>query len=438
MRDLTSRLRAIVRQPVGRPAGAINTTAAPFRELTYVPDLPAPATDLDEIAALLGGRRHDVPGSSCIVIDRTWEPHDWHGRQTVGAYALNPTRTIGLFDPRLAEVADWASNVVFFDIETTGLSGGAGTLPLLAGCGWFQPDGRFLVRQFFLAGPAGERALLDGLSQIFDRASLLVTYNGRTFDVPVMDTRWAFHRRDNPSDGLPHFDMLPTARRLWGRVSPVSARAAATSCTLGSLERSVLGFHRIGDVPGLEIPSRYFQFLRTGDTTVIAGVLDHNRHDLVSLAAVMATAIRLGEEGPAGCVTSTEQWGLGRLYERAGELERAEHAYALAAASEDAEVAAHALARLAGLLRRQGRHQESAQAWQGVLDLGCSPCGLDRRATEALAIHHEHRARDFAGALRYAEHLRQQAKGQQARDAERRVQRLDKKLKRSAGLLIGN
>ena len=199
---------------------------------------------------------------------------------------------ISLFDPRLAAHAAWAERVVFFDIETTGLSGGAGTLAFVAGCGWFEDDG-FRVRQFFLSGPADERAMLDALADVFGAASLLVTFNGRSFDVPLIEMRWAFHRLDAPTDSLPHFDMLPPARRLWGggrrRLQPVVARAIA-------LRRAP-----VGDVPGFEIPTRYFQFLRTGDVRAIEGVLEHNRQDVVSLAAVTAHALGIARNGAEGC-----------------------------------------------------------------------------------------------------------------------------------------
>ena len=85
-------------------------------------------------------------------------------------------------------------NIVYFDIETTGLSGGAGTVAFLVGCGWFEPDGDFTVRQFFMAGPSGEKPMLQAIARVFDEASLIVTFNGRTFDVPFMETRWALHR----------------------------------------------------------------------------------------------------------------------------------------------------------------------------------------------------------------------------------------------------
>jgi uncharacterized protein YprB with RNaseH-like and TPR domain len=432
MRDLASRLRAIVKQPIRSgsrpdPGG---------RELTYVPDFAGAPMDVDQAAASLGGVRHEVDGSACVVIERSWHPDEWHGRRRVEAYALAADAPIGLLDPRLTLGANWTDGVVFFDIETTGLSGGAGTLPLLVGCGWFE-NGTFKVRQFFLSGPAGERALLSALAEIFDQASLLVTYNGRTFDVPVMETRWAFHRRGNGAEDLAHFDMLPVARRLWGGLRGRDDDARP-SCTLTSLERSVLRFHRHDDVPGLEIPSRYFQFLRTGDPGVITGVLEHNRHDILSLAAITAHALRLAADGPDACEVATEQMGLGRLYERAGELARAEHAYARAAAGEDTDLAVHALARLAVLLRRQSRYQEAADAWHGVLSLSSERslfAALERQAAEALAIHHEHRARDLGAARRFAETVRRHAGGSRAAQAERRMSRLEGKIKRAGNLL---
>jgi uncharacterized protein YprB with RNaseH-like and TPR domain len=447
------------------------------------------------VAAQLGGAVHEAHGGTCVVVDRTWTPDQFHGRRRVDSYAIDPTAPIGLFDPRLTDRADWASRVVFFDIETTGLSGGAGMIAFLVGCGWFEPDQGFTVRQFFLTGPAGERALLELLEGIFAQASLLVTFNGRTFDLPVMDMRWAFHRRDTPTLGLPHFDMLPPARRLWGRVSPAERqtrpldtrryasgerdtsrgsgprfgerdvprgsglpygeRDPTPSCSLSSLERSVLGFHRLADVPGFEIPTRYFQFLRTGDASAIEGVLEHNRHDLISLAAVTSHALWLGREGPDACRQSSEQVGLGRLYERAGDEARAARAYEMAAASaHDPEARRHALARLAVLMRRGDRHEEAAAAWEGVLAPASGPAStststavsaasastsaaaagarrplsaLERRAAEALAIYHEHRAKDPVEAQRYASLLKQRSQGPQ-QDVEHRLGRLARKI----------
>jgi uncharacterized protein YprB with RNaseH-like and TPR domain len=388
--------------------------------------------DVRDAATALGGELHQSGPSTCIVIDRIWDGDHWHGRGRVSSFVPNAQAPIGLFDPRVADTPEWARRPVFFDIETTGLSGGAGTLPFLVGCGWFDDDRRFQVRQFFLAGPGGEHAMLKALAAIFDEASLLVTFNGRTFDVPLMETRWAFHRCACPTDDLPHFDMLPPARRLWGRRGADDA-----SCRLTALERSVLRFHREGDVPGIEIPSRYFHFLRTGDVDAIGGVLEHNRHDLVSLAAIVSRALWLAQEGPDATTEPGEQFALGRLYERAGDVARAVYAYELVAHPTSGAVRAHALARLALLHRREGQHAAAAQAWQGVITLAAEDEGaaaalegLERQAAEALAIHHEHRARDLDTAKRYAQSLRGRATGRAAADLDHRIGRLNRKIRK--------
>ena len=107
-----------------------------------------------------------------------------------------------------------ARRTIFIDLETTGLSGGAGTVAFLVGCGFYDL-GAFQVRQFLLTSYSAERALLTAVAEFFDDADLIVSYNGKTFDVPVMETRWLFHRMEMPLDGVPHFDTLHTARRLW-------------------------------------------------------------------------------------------------------------------------------------------------------------------------------------------------------------------------------
>src|SRR5262249_59459848 len=172
---------------------------------------------------------------------------------------------------------------LFVDLETTGLSGGAGTVAFLVGVGWFDL-GAFQVRQFLLTSYASERALLSAVAECFDAAALLVTYNGKTFDVPVMETRWLFHRMPMPLESVRHFDMLHPARRLWGgraadargmaRPPPPPRHGASVSegpegtaaerrlrapnegCRLSTLERVLCDVTRVGDVPGMEIPAR--------------------------------------------------------------------------------------------------------------------------------------------------------------------------------------
>jgi hypothetical protein len=222
--------------------------------------------------------------------------------------------------------------------------------------------------------------------------------------------------------------MLPTARRLWSR------REDDPSCSLTALERSVLGFHRVNDVPGFEIPVRYFQFLRTGDPSLLAGVLEHNRLDLISLAAVTAHAMELAEGGPEWCREPCEQLGLGHCYERQGEVDRALVSYGMAGTADDRDLRGRALECRAVLLRRHRRFSEAAEAWLGILDGARRPfSAIERRAAEALAIHHEHRAGDLDAAMRYAEVVRGQVSGRHVADVEHRLGRITRKQAKQRG-----
>ena len=149
------------------------------------------------------------------------------------------------------------------------------------------------------------------------------------------------------------------------------------ACRLSTLERVLCGVRRVGDVPGLEIPGRYFQFLRTGDARPLEPVLEHNRLDLISLAAVTAHAVQLVEAGTPLCRDAAETLALGKVYERAGCTERAIDAYRRAAASPGAhvDVIAEAIYRLAARLRRDRRFAEAAECWRRLLDLKAGRTG---------------------------------------------------------------
>src|SRR6185503_9365697 len=202
--DLTSRLRSIV-----RPQNA------PVRELTYEPDTGRyeASIDLDRVADVLGGRVVTNHFGRALIIDRRYESDRYHGTRRVGECELPDGDTLRLLDPSLPVPDGSGSRTLFIDLETTGLSGGAGTVAFLVGCGWFDM-GAFQVRQFLLTSYASERALLCAVAECFSATSLLVTYNGKTFDVPVMETRWQFHRMPLPLESVRHFDMLHPAARL--------------------------------------------------------------------------------------------------------------------------------------------------------------------------------------------------------------------------------
>jgi uncharacterized protein YprB with RNaseH-like and TPR domain len=330
--------------------------------------------------------------------------------------------------------------LMFFDLETTGLFGGAGTQAFLVGCAAIDGDS-IRVRQFLMPGFEHERAVLAELQGWSKNHGALCTYNGRTFDVPLVETRFMFHRVPCPLEGVPHLDMLHAARRLW-RQRPLTMGTPDpddSSCSLSVLEKHIAGLHRIGDVPGYEIPSRFFRFVRDGDARPLEAVLEHNRLDLISLAVVLARAITLITRGPGEARTAQEAYGLARVYERAGAFDNAEAAllktieFARRVGGEP-EVHAEALRRLASIRRRTRRVHEAADAWRELASLPRCAAALRREATEALAIHYEHRSKNLQVARQHALDLLSDIDANHAR-VRHRLDRLERKLARTTATL---
>ena len=437
MSSLTSRLREIVRP--GRPAPEADASAR--RELTYEPDdghRYERTLDADGVASTLGGRWMTNEFGRCLAIDRRYESDRWHGDVQIGDCDLGDIDSLRVLDPALSVREDGAGGsacrrTVFIDLETTGISGGAGTVAFLVGCGYFDL-GAFQVRQFLLTSYSAERALLAASAELLEDAHLIVSYNGKTFDVPVMETRWAFHRMGAPLDDVAHFDMLHPARRLWRQRSTIGDEGG---CRLTTLERVLLNMRRVGDVDGFEIPGRFFQFLRTADPRPLEPVLEHNRLDLVSLAAVTSRALRLTAGGEEACRDTIEALALGRVLERAGAVERAMACYERATASSCAQTKAEAAYRLGLRCRRDRRFDEAARWWKELLALTDVPgCRRDRVfaalrqfALEALAIHHEHRVRNLMSARDLAVFaLEDEDDARYADGMRHRLARLDRKL----------
>jgi uncharacterized protein YprB with RNaseH-like and TPR domain len=413
--SLSERLRAVVR-------GNAPSNGAP----------PAPPRQASDIAAL-GGQWRGEGASRCLVVEERREASAAFGHDTVGALA-----------DRLAAAADQAALVTgvavrppfaFFDLETTGLSGGAGTHAFLVGCGWFEADGAFVTRQFMLTRLADERALLVALADELARAGAIVSFNGKSFDAPVLETRYLFHRLPWPCEQLPHLDVLHPSRRFWRPSASQHARGRGagapddlSSCSLGTLEREILGVRRIGDVSGFEIPARYFQFIRSGDAGPLVPVLEHNRLDLLSLAGLTARLLDLVRQGPDAARDARETLALGRIYARAGLDSRARQAFERAAARvSSGMLRVEALRALALGWRRARRHDEAAACWRALLEVASCPPHIACEAMEALAVHHEHRVRDLPAARAFA--MRSLGTRKQATAAlQHRLSRIERKM----------
>jgi len=285
------------------------------------------------------------------------------------------------------------SSVVYLDTETTGLAGGTGTCAFLIGIGAADGPG-FRVRQFFLRDFTEEKAALAALAEALEPYELLVTFNGKTFDVPLLETRYTLARMRSPFSRLVHLDLLHPARRLW--------KLRLESCQLKTLERELLGIARNGDVPGSEIPQIYFDYLRTGSAKCLQPVFFHNALDIVTLAGLTVEVGRVvAAAGDGAQCDGRDLFSLSRVLADAGaaELARATCLEALARGLPDS-VEPQAMWHLAAQHKRARRYNEAVDLWMKI-------AGLDSRfaivACEELAIYYEHRARDTAKALEFTE-----------------------------------
>jgi uncharacterized protein YprB with RNaseH-like and TPR domain len=364
-------------------------------------------------------------------VEREWQPSASHGRHQVGELAARLGAAVDCAAPLFTRGARAAVPLVFFDLETTGLNGGAGTHAFLVGCGWFD-DERFVTRQFVMTRYADERPMLQSVSEELERAGALVTFNGKSFDAPLLETRYLFHRLRWAAGEVPHLDVLHPARQFWKR----------DDCSLVALEQQLIGHRRTGDVPGFEIPARFFQFVRSGNARPLAPVLQHNRLDLLSLAALTARLLDLARRGPGAARDTREALALGRIYARAGDDELAcegfRRAIALCGAPSTAFDAGklEALRALALACRRLRRFDEAARHWEALFAVRGCPELLAAEASEALAIHHEHRLRDLETARSFAlRTLETVAGGKRASRSEavrHRLGRLDRKILKDA------
>jgi uncharacterized protein YprB with RNaseH-like and TPR domain len=302
----------------------------------------------------------------------------------------------------LTETSLDTSRPLYFDTETTGLAGGTGTLAFLIGTAEVR-DGNVIVSQAHLPGPGQERPMLQWLAARIEASSMLLSFNGRSFDWPLLRSRYVMNRLPQPPE-RPHVDLLHCARRVF--------RHHLDELKLSTLERRVLDVHRHGDIDGALIPAAWFDFLRTGRVAVLARVLSHNERDVRSMVDLVNRLAAAWEERHA--VLPATALGLASVAARHGDDERALRF--LTRASEG-EVAEHAWSLEAELRRRRGEYREAVEALLRAVARSTTPAPLHLR----LAKLYEHRLHDFELARQHAALC---APAEEAESHARRHQRL--------------
>ncbi len=368
MADLKSKLRSMV-------------GGGPIKEQAPEPSQQAVSgPDWQEI----GGELQSNDDGHYILRQKRFPLEFNHGIEIRTFLDLTPQHLVYLAkDARLAQASP--ESVLLLDTETTGLAGGTGTVPFMVGLAFFQDD-HLHVEQYVLHEPGHERAMLRPIRERFESCSALVSFNGKTYDLPLLHNRLVLNRIE-PVEINNHIDLLHTVRRFW--------RRRLDSCSLQSIEQHVLGLQRTGDVPGALIPSLYFQFLRDGNLQPLVPVFQHNSMDLVSLVSFMTViahffdspqSIHHNQADMMGILRTLDDLGLGdeleAFFQRLFELN--------ITANEEMTILR------AQNLKRLNRWQDAIHLYHDMIDNGRR---LHFHAYIELAKIYEHRQRDFDKAL---------------------------------------
>jgi len=362
-----------------RPARRSATLADHEGPRGHVPDIPAGA---ERLAQILGAYTRENRFGPHLGL-RRWFSEVIDGEARLAApdsdLDLAALRLIAPDAPGcVADPRQW----LFLDTETTGLAGGTGTYPFLVGIAWWDAGG-LEVEQLFMREHSEEQSLLVALAERLAERRVLVTFNGKSFDWPLLETRYRMTRAIRPPAPRAHLDFLHPARNLW--------RLRLGSVRLAELEKHVLGWNRGPDVMSELIPRIYFGYLRGGSPDPLVPIFHHNQMDLRGLAALANRVLSLVGNPETHGQDGFELFGVSRICERRGEDLRARKLYERSIQFElPPETDRAARRSLARLAKREGDHALACSLWEGML--GNSREGLE--AYEQLAIHYERHARE--------------------------------------------
>jgi len=285
-------------------------------------------------------------------------------------------------DDRLKDID--INKTVFLDTETTGLAGGAGTYIFLIGAGYFEGD-QFCVRQYFMRDFNEERALLSAVNELLSKYEAIVSYNGKTFDVPLIQSRFIMSGMKLNLKNPGHFDLLYPARRLWKR--------RLENCSLSTVERDILGLIREDDVPGYLVPEIYFRYLKTKDARALKQVFEHNLQDILSLVALVSRMCFLVEDPLNNTEYGMDIFSIAKMFDEERRYEQSTRYYTEALKHNLTEEETLEILRLVSFAhKRQGKWEEAEKIWKEIIERSRE---FIYYPYEELAKYYEHHLKDY-------------------------------------------
>lgn len=341
------------------------------------------------IEKIIPGKSYSTIFGDAFVFEKQYSPDyrhgmiDFNGRfdlTTLLAWSRLPV------DPPIQ-----IDEIVFLDTETSGLAGGSGTLVFLVGLGYWK-QGNYHITQVFLRHPAEEDAFLTALDELITPFRIMVTYNGKSFDAPLLNNRYILNGFNNPLKEKHHIDLLSLTRRIW--------RNRLNDRSLGNLEQEILGFHRSAEeIPGWMVPQMYFEYLQTQNADPMKGVFYHNEVDIVSLSALFVHLANLLQNPLEANERQSLDWiAIARLYEELKDYDRAVQLYE---ASLKIGLPTHffiqTLYRFASLYRRTGEYDKALVLWMKAVEFN------EVEACVEIAKYYEHHQKSHYQALEWTE-----------------------------------
>ena len=319
----------------------------------------------------------------------TYPPHYKHGIYKINKFFkqldTNILATISNsndFDLNQAII----NNILFIDTETTGLMGGTGTVSFLIGIGYFNNE-EFVVEQFLMRDYDEETPMLIDIRDKLNDHDIVVSFNGKSFDLPLIKTRLILNRLKRPDFNL-HVDLLHSARRLWSFLD---------SCSLNSLEENIIDYQRVDDIPGHLIPGLYFEFLENKDLKKLIPILEHNRYDILSLVTLFSHLKEIHLENIDN-LSPHELYQMGRIKEKDKNYESCiNYLEKSMKNSEQNYLEYKAMKKLSWQYKRVDRYEKAVEIWQVMIKKST----LDIFPYVEMAKFFEHREKDYKKALSY-------------------------------------
>ena len=371
------------------------------------------------IEQLVKGEVVSTPDGETFQVKEYFPSHFRYGEMTLGEIFNIPTYPAHLLsrDERLKELD--LQKTLFLDTETTGLTGGTGTFVFMVGLGFFKEDG-FFIQQFFMRDYSEERASLFLLRDLLESFQFLVTFNGRYYDIPLLDTRFILSRIASKIKEMPNFDLLYPSRKIW--------KGAYENCRLVTLESKLLGMGRSDDIPSEWIPSLYFDYIQTGDARKIHRVFYHNQMDILSMVALNGR-IHLIYHDPQAAQPrkGIEHFSLGRLFWDHGYHEKAIPCFEVALKRCDDDLVWEVMRWLSMAFKKTGKSEKARSLWEEMVTWTYKK---DAFPYVELAKYHEHRLKDCQRAIAYVDEALEQISSSQAGEIElllHRKRRLEQK-----------